>query len=132
MKKFAVKIDHIGLYVDDLEKSKEFFIQFFKAECHPMYHNPRTGLRTYFLSFDGATRLELLNRPETRAASSMPYATGIDHISISVGSREQVNELTQQLREAGYKVASEPRVTGDGYYESVVLGPSDCQIEITE
>ncbi|MCF0160926.1 MAG: VOC family protein [Bacteroidaceae bacterium] len=128
----TAKIDHIGLYVEDLEGARDFFVRFFGAECHPMYHNPRTGLRTFFLSFGGMTRLELLSRPETQASVAVPYATGFEHLAVSVGSREQVDALTQRLRESGHEVASEPRVTGDGYYESVVLGPSGCRIEITE
>jgi hypothetical protein len=52
--------------------------------------------------------------------------------AISVGSREKVDAITEKLYEAGYEVLSGPRITGDGYYESTVLGPEDNQIEITE
>jgi len=42
-----------------------------------------------------------------------------------------VDRITQQLRDAGCEVMSGPRTTGDGYYESLVMGPEHIQLEIT-
>jgi lactoylglutathione lyase len=56
---------------------------------------------------------------------------GIIHFAISVGSKEKVDSLTHQLRSDGYQIIGEPRTTGDGYYESVVLDPEKNRIEIT-
>ena len=42
-----------------------------------------------------------------------------------------VDALTERLEQDGYSVVGRPRVTGDGYYESVVLDPDGNQIEIT-
>ena len=53
------------------------------------------------------------------------------HIAILTGSEKQVDQLTAQLREDGYKIMDGPRHTGDGYYESVVLDPDGNRIEIT-
>jgi len=53
------------------------------------------------------------------------------HLAISVGSKEKVDELTEKLRADGYTVAGNPRLTGDGYYESVVFDPEGNRIEIT-
>ena len=39
--------------------------------------------------------------------------------------------LTRKLAEAGYRVLSGPRVTGDGYYESCVEGFEGNLVEIT-
>lgn len=127
-----MRIDHIALYVHELEASKQFFMRFFGAEAAPAYHNPRTGLRTYFLSFGDGCRLELMNRPELSAALSRePLQAGYTHLSFSVGSKERVDVLTHELRQCGYEVLDGPRTTGDGYYESCVLGPEGNQIEIT-
>ena len=57
--------------------------------------------------------------------------TGLDHIALSVGSREAVDALTARLAGDGFTVDSGPRVTGDGYYESCVLGPEGLRVEIT-
>ena len=57
--------------------------------------------------------------------------TGLIHIAFSVGSKEKVDELTMKLEEAGYPVVSGPRTTGDGYYESCIIGLEGNQIEIT-
>lgn len=126
-----MKIEHAAMYVRDLEGAKEFFVRFFGAESNDGYHNPKTGLRTYFLSFDGGARLEIMNRPELEDEEKGLTRTGYVHLALSAGSREAVDRLTEELAGAGYEVLSGPRVTGDGYYESCVLGFEDNQIEIT-
>lgn len=57
---------------------------------------------------------------------------GLIHMAISVGSIEKVNQLTTTLRNGGYMVVSEPRYTGDGYYESCILDTDGNRIEIIE
>ena len=42
-----------------------------------------------------------------------------------------MNLLTRELKEDGYQVASGPRTTGDGYYESCIIGIEGNLIEIT-
>ena len=57
---------------------------------------------------------------------------GYIHIAFSLGNQQAVNELTERLRSDGYPVVSGPRTTGDGYYESCIVGIEGNQIEITE
>ena len=127
-----MRIDHIALFCKDLEQMRQFFIDHFEATSNEQYHNARTGLRTYILTFpDGSTRLEVMQRPDTIAANPSNPNIGFIHMSLAVGSKEAVDAKTQKLRDAGYQVVSGPRVTGDGYYESCILGPENIQIEIT-
>ena len=127
-----MKLDHIALYVLDLEQAKDFFIRYFDATANDMYHNPRTGLKTYFLSFSDGARLEIMHRPDVVPTPFNKFRQGYIHISFSVGSKENVDTLTRRLSEDGYKVLSGPRITGDGYYESCVKGLENNLIEITE
>ena len=128
-----MRIDHIALFCRDLEVMRQFFLDYFEAASNELYHNPRTGLRTYILSFtEGSTRLELMQRPDVADADPSVAATGYIHISIAVGSKRGVDLLTHRLADDGYPVVSGPRTTGDGYYESCILGPEEIQIEITE
>lgn len=127
-----MKIDHIAMYVENLEEVREFFIKYFKATSNEMYHNPKTGLKTYFLSFEEGSRLEIMTRPDMTESSKNIMEAGYIHLAFSVGSKEKVDSLTSELKEAGYEVLSGPRTTGDGYYESCILGPENNQIEITE
>ena len=127
-----MRIDHIAMYVNDLEATKDFFVTFFGALSNTKYHNPRTGLETYFLSFEDSTRLEIMTRPDMISTEKPLINTGFVHVAFSVGSKEKVDLLTSQLEQAGYEIISGPRITGDGYYESCVLGPECNQIEITE
>lgn len=122
----------MALYVSDLEGTRRFFQKFFNGSSNQLYHNPRTGLKTYFISFPGGGRIEIMNRPGMVATDLPQLRMGYNHIALGVGSREDVDETTSRLSDAGYRVLSGPRVTGDGYYESSVLGIDDCIIEITE
>lgn len=126
-----MKISHIAMYVSDLEKSKEFYVKYFGAVPNEKYHNPKTGLETYFLSFGGYVRLEIMQRPDTVSCEKSELAEGFSHLAFGVGSRDNVDKLTEQLRADGFTVAGEPRITGDGYYESVVLDNDGNRIEIT-
>ena len=128
-----MKIDHVALFCSDLEGMKDFFMRFFAAKPNELYHNPRTGLKTYILSFpDGDAMLEIMHRLDVERQPGDEYChLGYIHLSLSVGSREQVDFLTLQLNDSGYQVLSGPRTTGDGYYESLIVGPEKILLELT-
>ena len=126
-----MKIEHIALYVNDLERAKDFFTRYFHAAAGEKYHNPKTGFQSYFLSFQGVCRLENMSNPQMVNMEKLPARTGYAHIALSVGTKETVNSLTEQLRKDGYRIISNPRTTGDGYYESCLIDLEDNQIEIT-
>ena len=129
---YNMKIDHVALYCVNLEGMREFFIRYFNGISNEMYLNPKTGLKTYILGFeDSVARLELMTRPEVKEAEENIYRQGFIHLSFSVGSKEKVDSLTRVLNEDGYQVLGGPRITGDGYYESCILGPEKILIEIT-
>lgn len=126
-----MRIGHVAVYVKDLEGARRFFEKYFQAASGEMYHNKNTGFRSYFLSFEGGARLELMSRPDMADMEKQPARTGFAHVAFSVGSAEQVDSLTGRLKADGFQVISGPRVTGDGYYESCVLDMEGNQIEIT-
>lgn len=126
-----MKIEHAAMYVNDIEKAKDFFVRYFRAAANGGYHNDSTGFSSYFLSFDGGARLEIMNRPSVQKLDNSQERTGFAHIAFSLGSREKVDELTLRMKNDGYEVRSGPRLTGDGYYESLVIGIEGNLIEIT-
>ena len=126
-----MKIEHIALYVNDLEAARDFFVIYLDGKSNDGYHNPRTGFRSYFIRFDDGARLELMNKPEMEDMEKPLNRTGYAHIAFSVGSKEKVDELTIRLEAAGYEVSSGPRTTGDGYYESCIVAVEGNQIELT-
>lgn len=126
-----MKIEHAAMYVNDLEAAKNFFVSYLGAVPNAGYHNVKTGFRSYFLTFGDGARLELMNKPGLPDDEKTSSRTGYIHIAFSVGSKENVDSLTQQLKEAGYEVISGPRTTGDGYYESCIIGIEGNQIELT-
>lgn len=127
----AMKIEHIAMYVNDLENAKKFFVKYFGAKANDGYHNPRTDFQSYFLTFDDGARLEIMTKPGMKDQAKVLARTGFAHIAFSVGSGERVDSLTAELKADGYEVISGPRTTGDGYYESCVVAVEGNQVEIT-
>ena len=126
-----MKIEHVAMYVNDLDAARDFFTTYFEASCGNLYHNKTTGFRSYFLSFADGARLEIMNKPVMEDPEKPATRTGFIHLAFSVGSKEKVDQLTSQLKNDGYQVVSGPRTTGDGYYESCVVAIEGNQIEIT-
>lgn len=125
-------IEHIAMYVSDLEKTRDFFVKYFDATSNEGYHNKKTNFRSYFLNFDDGARLEIMNKPQMEDDEKVLNRTGYIHIAFSLGSKKAVDELTEKMRKDGYSVVNGPRITGDGYYESCIIGIEGNQIEITE
>lgn len=129
-----MKIEHIAIWCQDLEKMKTFYTKYFQMSSSEKYTNSKKKFNSYFLSFpEEKTRLELMHREDvTGFLLEQTQMIGLTHISMSVGGKEKVNEMTEEFRTDGFKVVGEPRTTGDGYYESVIVDPEGNQIEITE
>ena len=128
-----MKIEHLAIWVHDLEAMRSFYERYFQAKAGKKYRNETKQFVSYFLSFSGGPRLELMNRPDISAPSTEPMREfmGLAHFAVSVGSKEKVDSLTEELRQEGFTIVGEARTTGDGYYESVVLDPENNRIEIT-
>ncbi|MBO7677263.1 MAG: VOC family protein [Erysipelotrichaceae bacterium] len=126
-----MRIEHVAMYVNDLEKAKDFFVKYLHGKPNEGYHNPNTDFRSYFISFDDGSRLEIMNKPDMDDQKKQLNRTGYAHIAFSVGTKEEVDRLTGRLKDDGYEVISGPRTTGDGYYESCIVVIEDNQIEIT-
>ncbi len=127
-----MRIEHVALWTRNLERMRDFYVEFFDGKSNEKYINPRTGFESYFISFDSGARLEIMRKadiPANRNDVDEQYI-GLIHVALSTGSRESVDRLTNELRAAGYRVLSEPRETGDGYYESCVLDPDENRVEI--
>ena len=127
-----MRIEHIAMYVNELEAARDFFVTYLGGKSNEGYHNRNTDFRSYFISFDDGARLELMTKPEMVDQEKPLNRTGYAHIAFSIGSKEKVDTLTAELKDAGYMVVSGPRTTGDGYYESCIVAIEGNQIEITE
>jgi len=128
-----MKIEHIAIWTFDLERLRLFYEQYFMATAGAKYLNEKKGFQSYFLSFENGARLEIMQMPGIVPSlnSADTQCTGLIHMAISIGTQAGVDALTERLRRDNYNVIGEPRWTGDGYYESVVLDPDGNRIEIT-
>ena len=126
-------IEHIAIWVNDLEQMRAFYMRYFGAKSNEKYVNAKKQFESYFLSFDTGARLELMRMQGIPASTNDIYKqfSGLIHFAVSVGSEEKANSLTEQFRKDGYEILDGPRRTGDGYYESVVLDPEGNRVEIT-
>lgn len=124
-----MKIEHIAIWSEDIERLKTFYVKYFNAESNEKYKNDDKDFESYFLTFDQGARLELMKKPGL--VSHDRFYTGFAHLAMSVGTIFNVMKLTQKIKDDGYKVISEPRQTGDGYFESLVLDPDGNRVEIT-
>ncbi len=120
----------MAVYYADLEAAKAFFEKYFAARSGNMYYNKTTGLRSYFLTFDGGARLEIMSNDKI-LQKRLPDSLGLAHIAFSLGSEQQVDMLTERLKSDGFKIVSGPRTTGDGYYESCIEDTEGNRIELT-
>jgi len=125
-----MRLEHVALWVHDLERMRSFYVERLGGRSAERYHNPHTGFTSYFVSFDAGARVELMHGPDLVPRAG-PAAAGYAHVAFALGGRAEVDALVERLRAQGVEVASAPRVTGDGYYEAVVLDPEGNRLELT-
>lgn len=128
-----MELEHLAIWAYDIELLRDFYIKYFDCSAGALYKNESKGFTSYFISFgDGRSRIELMHVPEVGGdqRGGRPFV-GYAHVAISVGGKDRVDALTEQLRADGYTILSEPRTTGDGYYESVIADPEGNYLEIT-
>jgi lactoylglutathione lyase len=127
-----MEIAHIAIWVNDLEGMKTFYSKYFNAVAGKNYVNHSRNFESSFLYFKSGASIELMRKTNQQlSAPDEELTKGFHHLAISVGSNEKVDQLTKTLQNDGYTILSQPRVTGDGYYESVIADPEGNLIEIT-
>jgi lactoylglutathione lyase len=127
-----LRLHHVALWVDDLERKRDFYVTTLGGSSGPRYENPRKGFRSYFISFSNGPRIELMHQDGRDGVGGGGGGLGYAHVALSVDGRAAVDERVALLRSRGVSVVSEPRVTGDGYYEAVLEDPEGNRIEFVE
>lgn len=126
-----MRIEHIAIWTTKLEEMKDFYCKYFNGISNEKYINRKKGFESYFITFDEGARLEIMKRIDVvETLEAGKEIVGITHIAFKVGSKEEVNRLTETLRTDGYIIAGETRTSGDGYYESVILDLEGNRIEL--
>jgi lactoylglutathione lyase len=127
-----MKISHIAIWVNDLEQMAAFYCHFFNGRAGAIYRNPAKGFESCFVSFDSGVSIELMRKTDQLlSGAGEAVRAGFHHLAFSVGSAAEVDRLTALIRDAGFGVKGNPRTTGDGYFESVILDPEGNIVEIT-
>ena len=128
--------EHIAIWTRQLEKMKDFYMQYFNGTPNQKYDSEKefnARFESYFISFDSGSRLEIMQMSTIPSGGHGPgdQYLGITHLAFSVDTTGELDELTEKLRADGFEIIGEPRYTGDGYYESCVLDPDGNRVEIT-
>jgi lactoylglutathione lyase len=125
-----VHLEHVALWVRDVERVAAFYARYFDARVGDRYENPRKGFQSRFLEFASGARLEVMARADVdqRAVGEQ---LGFAHLAIAIGSEAAVDALASVFKADGVAVLDGPRRTGDGYYECVVLDPEGNRVEVT-
>lgn len=128
-----MKIEHLAIWTNQLEEMKEFYCKYFGGTATDKYINHKKEFESYFIHFDKGARLELMHTSGIVEQESfeMIASLGLTHFAVSVGSALAVTRLTEKLRDDGFTISSDVRMTGDGYLESVILDPDGNCVEIT-
>jgi lactoylglutathione lyase len=124
-----MKIHHVALWTNNLERLRDFYCQQFGTVAGTIYRNPSKGFESYFLAFERDVSLELM-RIDSLGKRPGDDLVGWAHLALAVENPDQVDGLVERLRESGVVIAGEPRRTGDGYYEAVILDPDGNRVEI--
>lgn len=125
-----MNIEHVAIYVNNLEVEKNFFVKYFAAQASEKYTNFRNDFSSYFLVFDNGSRFEIMHRLGMFDPKKEKYRSGYHHIAINVGDKNAVDALTGLMEDDGITVVAAPRTTGDGYYASIVTDPEGNEIEL--
>lgn len=124
-----MQLTHIAIWTNELERSRDFYVKYFKGKSNEKYVNPKKGFASYFVTFEGGASLEIMQRTDITRESSDVYI-GLAHFAFSVGSKEKVEAMIEQFRTDGFRITGEPRTTGDGYYEGAVMDPDGNIVEV--
>ncbi|NLH50636.1 MAG: HAD-IA family hydrolase [Myxococcales bacterium] len=120
----AMDGNHLGFVVRDLFRMEKFYRTVFGLRLLYRYESVHTpGLRTVFLVGRGLV-LELLHYADRPAPE-----TPADHLSFAVPNIKAEHE---RLAALGVDGLTEPRLTGDGYWEVALRDPEGRRIEIAE
>ena len=125
-----MRIEHVAMYVNDMERARDFFIKYFNSKTGEKYHTFRSGFSSYFLTFEDGSHLEIMQRPKMDDSPKGTYRTGYHHIAIEVGDRKDVDDITKKLQQDGYNIVSGARTTGDLCYASVITDEEGNEIEL--
>ncbi len=128
-----MRIEHVAIWTDNLERLTSFYEKYFQGKRNEKYSNKKKKFESYFLSFDSGCRLEIMSMEGIPASKDDVYQqfAGLIHLAFDLGNKIAVDQKTAELVKDGFELLDGPRITGDGYYESVILDPDHNRVELT-
>ena len=128
-----MKLEHIAIWTDNLEQLKDFYVKYFEGKPNIKYTNTQKQFQSYFISFSSGARLEIMSKPDipvNKNDTILKQHKGIIHLAFEVKSKQEVDNKLKQFELDRINILDLPRITGDGYYEFVLLDPDQNRIEV--
>jgi catechol 2,3-dioxygenase-like lactoylglutathione lyase family enzyme len=76
-------IEHVALFADDLEASRDFFVRTFGMKV--VLDNSKAPVRGYFLAGEGGSVLEVIERPKGQSNANQRF---VCHVAFAVETPE--------------------------------------------
>lgn len=127
-------LEHVAIWTDNIENLKDYYVKYFGGLANDKYVNEKKQFQSYFLTFQSGARLEIMsmpNLPDNANDTVLRQHKGIIHLAFGVDTIQEVEAKAKELQQAGFKILSGPRVTGDGYFEFETLDPDNNRLEVT-
>ena len=94
-----MRIEHIAIWTNDLEKMKSFYVDFFEMTSSAIYYNDKKEFSSYFLSFLDGVRIELMHRPDvSQLMSGCDVKMGFAHFTFEKFCKNQFQSVFTRRR----------------------------------
>lgn len=122
-----MKLQHIAFWTNDIGRAIRFYQQHFQGKV--LFSHTDGDFSCTFISICNSVRLELMHKPGL-PEEQLGDRVGYSHLSLDVGSRTEVNRLTDYFLTQGVPLEKCKVQYDDGYYESSVFDPDGNIIEL--
>lgn len=116
-----MKLVYTSFYVEDIDKSADWFVKFYRAEKSPV--ETCGEVKKCVIKFDKGAEVHLYSDPAITEKTEQTHpGLGYHHVAINVGGDEIYEKLIKDLADAGYKFLTGPRINSFGGKEGIVIG----------
>ena len=115
-------IEHIALFADNLEASKDFFVRLF--DMRVVLDNSKAPVRGYFLANESGSVLEMIERPQGQTNSDQRY---VCHVAFAV---EDVESARRVIESEGLVFESDTVVDTPEFKTAFFRDPEGNRIQI--
>ncbi|MFM1801198.1 MAG: hypothetical protein RJA81_550 [Planctomycetota bacterium] len=115
-------IEHVALFADHLEASRDFFIKIFSM--HVVLDNSRAPVRGYFLANEKGSVLEVIERPKSETNANQRY---VCHVAFAV---DDMKAMRSRIEAEGLEFETDTVVDTPEFQTAFFRDPEGNRIQI--